>query len=130
MKYPIPDYDIILAENSNINVLLFRQIRSDKEAFGYVVNGYNKISLRSEQRFEEFGLFVNAAVNAVSNNRKLIKKSKASELLSSQDFLTGLYNRRGFITIVNKLINSPANAGRVLSMFSIDMDRLKTIRTR
>lgn len=127
MRYPIPDYDIILKTDSNINVLLFRQIRSDKEAFGYVVNGYNRISLRSEQRFEEFGLFVNAAVNAVNNNRKLITKYKANELLSEQDFLTGLYNRRGFFALINKMINSPANSGKILSLFSIDMDRLKTI---
>ena len=127
MKYPIPDYDLILSPDSDINVLLFRQIRSNKEAFGYVVNGYNNITLRSEQRFEEFSHFVNAAVNAVSNNRKLITKNKKSEMLSELDFLTGLYNRRGFFTVIKKLLNSPANSGRILSLFSIDMDRLKTI---
>lgn len=127
MKYPIPDYDLILSPDSDINVLLFRQIRSGKEAFGYVVNGYSNITLRSEQRFEEFSHFVNAAVNAVSNNRKLITKNKKSEMLSELDFLTGLYNRRGFFTVIKKLINTPANFGRILSLFSVDMDRLKTI---
>ena len=127
MRYPIPDYDLILDPDSNINVLLFRQIRSRKETFGYVVNGYDRVSLRSEQRFEEFSLFVNAAVNAVNNNRKLIDKNKANELLSEQDFLTGLYNRRGFFAVIKKMLNSPANNGRMLSLFSIDMDKLKTI---
>lgn len=127
MRFPIPDYDLILRPDSNINVLLFRQIRSDKESFGYAVNGYDRVSLRSEQRFEEFSLFVNAAVNAVNNNRKLITKNKASELLSEQDYLTGLYNRRGFFATINNMLNSPANAGRILSLFSVDMDRLKTI---
>ena len=127
MRYPVPDYDIILKADSGINVLLFRQIKSGKQSFGYVVNGYYRISLRSEQRFEEFSLFVNAAVNAVNNNRKLITKYKANELLSEQDFLTGLYNRRGFFALINKMLNSPANSGKVLSLFSIDMDRLKTI---
>ncbi|MBR4431222.1 MAG: diguanylate cyclase [Clostridiales bacterium] len=127
MKYPIPDYDLILAPDSNINVLLFRQIRSQKEIFGYVANGYDRVSLRSEQRFEEFSLFVNAAVNAVNNNRKLITKNKASELLSEQDYLTGLYNRRGFFASITKMLNSPANSGRILSLFSVDMDKLKTI---
>ncbi len=127
MKYPIPDYDLILAPDSNINVLLFRQIRSSTETFGYVVNGYDVITLRSEQRFEEFSHFVNAAVNAVNNNRKLISTNKTNELLSEQDFLTGLYNRRGFFAVINKLLNTPANAGRILSLFSIDMDKLKTI---
>ena len=127
MKYPIPDYDIILSKDSNINVLLFKQIRSNTESFGYVVNGYSSVSMRSQQRFEEFGHFINAAVNAVNNNRKLISTSRANEILSEQDFLTGLYNRRGFFTVLNKLLNVPANKGKILSLFSIDMDKLKTI---
>lgn len=127
MRYPIPDYDLIMAPGSNINVLLFRQIRSSTESFGYVVNGYDLITLRSQQRFEEFSLFVNAAVNAVNNNKKLITKNRANELLSEQDFLTGLYNRRGFFAVVKKLLNTPANSGKILSLFSIDMDKLKTI---
>jgi diguanylate cyclase (GGDEF)-like protein len=83
--------------------------------------------MRSEQRFEEFGHFINAAVNAVNNNRKLINTSRTNELLSEQDFLTGLYNRRGFFTVLKKLLNTPSNSGRILSLFSIDMDKLKTI---
>ncbi len=127
MRYPMPDYDLILAKDSNINVLLFKQIRSNTESFGYVVNGYTRVSMRSEQRFEEFGNFINAAVNAVNNNRKLISTSRTNEMLSEQDFLTGLYNRRGFFTVLNKLLNVPSNKGRILSLFSIDMDKLKTI---
>ena len=127
MKYPIPDYDLILSRDSNINVLLFKQIRSNTESFGYVVNGYSRVSMRSQQRFEEFGHFINAAVNAVNNNRKLISTSRANEILSEQDFLTGLYNRRGFFTVLNKLLNVPANKGKILSLFSIDMDKLKAI---
>ena len=127
MKYPMPDYDLILSKDSNINVLLFKQIRSNTESFGYVVNGYSRVSMRSQQRFEEFGHFINAAVNAVNNNRKLISTSRANEILSEQDFLTGLYNRRGFFTVLNKLLNVPANKGKILSLFSIDMDKLKTI---
>ena len=111
----------------NINVLLFKQIRSNTESFGYVVNGYDEVTMRSEQRFEEFGHFINAAVNAVNNNRKLIMTSRTNELLSEQDFLTGLYNRRGFFTMLKKLLNVSANSGRILSLFSIDMDKLKTI---
>ena len=127
MKYPIPDYDLLLCKESNINVLLFKQIRSNTESFGYVVNGYDEVTMRSEQRFEEFGHFINAAVNAVNNNRKLIMTSRTNELLSEQDFLTGLYNRRGFFTMLKKLLNVSANSGRILSLFSIDMDKLKTI---
>ena len=127
MIYPIPDYDIILSRSSNINVLLFKQIRSNTESFGYVINGYDSVTMRSEQRFEEFGHFINAAVNAVNNNRKLISTSRTNELLSEQDFLTGLYNRRGFFAVIKKLLNESSNSGRILSLFSIDMDKLKAI---
>ena len=127
MRFPIPDYDLIMSPDMDINVLLIRQIRSNSESFGYVVNGYSRLSIRSEQRFEEFSLFINAAVNAVNNNRKLITKSKTSELLSEHDFLTGLYNRRGFNMVVKDMIFAPANKGKILSLFSIDMDKLKSI---
>ena len=130
MKFPIPDYDLIMAKGGNINVLLFRQILSNKESFGYVVNGYDRVSMRSEQRFEEFSLFVTAAVNAVSNNRKLIAKSRNSERLAEQDYLTGIYNRRGFFAMIQKMINSSANVGRMLSLFSVDMDNLKQINDK
>lgn len=130
MKYPIPDYDLIMSPDMDINVLLFRQIKSNSESFGYVINGYSDLSIRSEQRFEEFSLFVNAAVNAVNSNRKLITKSKANEILSEQDFLTGLYNRRGFYMMLNDMINSSISSGKILSLFSIDMDKLKSINDR
>ena len=127
MKDIVPDFDKMLAKGSGINVLLFRQIETRAEAHGFIVNGYEKINQRSQQRFEEFALFVSATVNAVLNNRKLIMTNKAIEQISEQDFLTGLYNRRGFFAALDSYLNSLSNRGRILSLFSLDMDRLKAI---
>jgi diguanylate cyclase (GGDEF)-like protein len=49
------------------------------------------------------------------------------ERVSVLDYLTELYNRRGFYDELYKLVNSPDNNGKYLTFFSIDMDGLKQI---
>lgn len=126
----VPDYHDILARGSGINILLLRQIRSKSEAYGYVVNGYEKLTRRDQQRFEEFGLFMSAMTVAVINNRKYIQANKSIERISESDYLTGLYNRRGFFRRLNAMIKDPNLQGRYLTFFSIDMDGLKSINDR
>lgn len=126
----LPDFDDILAADSGINVLLLRQIRSQSEAYGYVVTGYDQITRRDQQRFEEFGLFLSAMTVAVINNRKYIQANKSIERISESDYLTGLYNRRGFFRRLNAMIKDPALKGKFLTFFSIDMDGLKSINDR
>lgn len=126
----LPDLEDILARDSGINILLLRQIRSKSEAYGYVVNGYKKINLRDQQRFEEFGLFLSAMTVAVMNNRKYIQANRSIEKISESDYLTGLYNRRGFFRRLNAMIVDPAYKGKFLTFFSIDMDGLKAINDK
>ncbi len=123
----LPELDEILEPGSGINILLFRQIRHAEKAYGYVSCGYEKFTMRDQQRFEEFVLYVSAVVISVMNNIKLLEANKAIGELSEKDYLTGLYNRRGFLRHVNELMHDPKNVGKIFSLFSIDMDGLKYI---
>ncbi|MCQ2532424.1 MAG: diguanylate cyclase [Saccharofermentans sp.] len=127
--YPttIHNVDKILDRKGSYNVLLIKQIKTKEESFGVIAQAYDKISLRDEQRFEEFCLYVSAVVSAVINKGKLIRAKNKIERLSESDYLTGLYNRRGFLKEVQNMLDNPENVGKVISMFSIDMDGLKMI---
>ncbi|MBR6484183.1 MAG: diguanylate cyclase [Clostridiales bacterium] len=123
----IPDIKSISAEDSDINILLFKQIREPSRSLGYIVEGFQYMTLRFEQRFEEFSIFVSAMVNAVLNNRQLMKANEQIENLSETDYLTGIYNRRGFFKKIESALADIKNKGRNLTMVSLDMDGLKTI---
>ena len=123
----LPDKDELVKQDGFYNVFLIRQIRSTEKAFGYVACGYDKLGMRDQQRFEEFGFFVSAMVNTVINNHGLIQANIAIEKLSDNDYLTGIYNRRGFFKKIAKLVANPENKGKYLTYFSLDMDGLKTI---
>ncbi len=127
MPEVLPDMNLLLAEDSGINILLFKQAKARTESFGYIASGLSEISLRSEQRFEEFSLFVSAMIHSVINNRQLITANQEIERMSNADYLTGLYNRRGFMTEVNSAVSAPDNAGKWITYFTADLDGLKNI---
>ena len=127
MPAPLPEMDSILSDDSGLNVLLFKQARARSESFGYIVCGYEELSLRDEQRFEEYSLFVAAVVHSALNNRKLIAANTEIEHMSELDYLTGLYNRRGFFKNVDAALRKRENKGRYFSLFAVDMDGLKSI---
>ena len=49
------------------------------------------------------------------------------EQASTQDYLTGIYNRRGFYDEIAEMIKNKLNYGMTLTVFSIDLDGLKVI---
>ncbi|MBR1798257.1 MAG: diguanylate cyclase [Clostridiales bacterium] len=124
---PLPDYDDLVKPDSGYNILLFRQIRSVSTDYGYICSGFSHVSMRDQQRFEEFGLHVSAMVSSVLDKIQLLEANKAISRLSERDYLTNLYNRRGFFRCVNDMLKDPNNRGRIFSLFSIDMDGLKYI---
>lgn len=124
---PLPEMDSILREGSGINVLLFKQARSSRESFGYIVCGYEELTLRDEQRFEEYSLFVSSVLHSAINNRKLVAANTEIEHMSESDYLTGLLNRRGFFKAAGNALAKNENKGKYLTLFAADMDGLKSI---
>lgn len=126
-KTIIPELNKLTARDSQYKVVLLKQLKSNEESFGVIVEAYKHIRLRDQQRFEELALYVSAVIGAIINKRKLITAMNKIERLSESDYLTGLYNRRGFLRQVQDMLDNPDNMGKVISMFSIDMDGLKMI---
>jgi len=78
-----------------------------------MIEGQNKIKLKLQDSLERF----------IRDNTKL-------EAIASQDELTGLYNRRGFITNAEKMIGDPFHYDKVAILCFADMDNLKMINDK
>lgn len=124
---PFPEIDQMLRRDSGINVILTRQIRANGKLHGYICTALDKLPLRVQQRYEEFGTYVSTSVESVRNLTNLMVANKQIKSMSELDYLTGLYNRRGFLNLCDKIILDPDNCGKVFTLFSIDMDGLKFI---
>lgn len=125
----LPQMDKHIAEDSGENIFLFKQIKVQTGDFAFACCGFDSITFRDQQRFEEFCLFVSTVFNSVYNNQKYIRANKEIERISEMDYLTGLYNRRGFFRELEARIARQRNGSSTLgiALFSVDMDGLKNI---
>ena len=78
-----------------------------------MIEGQNKVKMKLQDSLERF----------IRDNTKL-------EAIASQDELTGLYNRRGFITNAEKMIGDPFHYDKVAILCFADMDNLKMINDK
>ena len=122
----IPGFDDIINGDES-NLLLVRLLHAGNQVFGYLAYGTKNTTNRDIRRCEEFGMFLSSAINAVVANRNLAKMRHEIEQVSVLDYLTGIYNRRGFMAELKKMVEDANNFGKYLTIFSIDMDRLKYI---
>ncbi len=127
MEGPFPEIDRMLQRLSGVNIILTRQIRANAKSYGYISAAMSDIPLRTEQRYEEFGTYISTMVNSVYNLTGLMEANSKIRSMSELDYLTGLYNRRGFLNLCNNTILSKDNYGKVFILFSVDMDGLKVI---
>ena len=130
----VPNLDEVKQRDNGINVLMIRLLFARSEVYGYLIEGFNKPTERDMRRCGELDMFVSTGFNVILKNRKLTwlnaqlkDANEVMEKASTQDYLTKIYNRRGFYEALNDLIQNEANRGRVLTIFSIDMDKLKYI---
>ena len=123
----IPYQTEIMRYDSGINYLLFSYLSSSEESFGYVCTGTDAITFRKQQRFEEMGSYLSSIIHSVVNNDKLVRMNKEMRMLSEMDYMTGLYNRRGFLSRIAKMIKEPQNKDKYLNYAIMDLDNLKPI---
>ena len=123
---PVPDMDAVLSD-SDIRILMVQLLQNQDETMGYIISGINDWTFRSQERFEEEALFLSAALNAVVRNRRLKEANDAILSMAEHDSLTGLYNRLGFRHELERLLTAPEYQDKILTLFSMDMDRLKHI---
>ncbi|MBR2523055.1 MAG: diguanylate cyclase [Clostridiales bacterium] len=126
-EYLLPYQNEMFASGSGLNYLIFSQLRSADESYGYLCTGAKSISLRLQQRFEEMESYISSIVHAVLNNKKLMNVNREMKQLSELDYLTGLYNRRGFLSHVAKMVKDPKYKGKIFNYVTMDLDNLKPI---
>ena len=122
----VPDFDALCADDS-VRVVMAQLLQGEEKTMGYIVAGMEEWSLREQQRFEELALFLSAALNAVITNRRLEEANNAILQMAEHDYLTGLYNRRGFLRALERCLRLPEAQDKTLTLFAMDMDRLKAI---
>lgn len=126
----IPDIDNI----EDTDILIVRLLNSGKDVYGYSVEGFHDIDERSMQRCNDFAFFLSYCLNTIIHNGRqkeladgLLKANHEISMISLQDSMTGLYNRRGFYHVIEQVMTEPENMEKYLSVFSIDMNCLKYI---
>lgn len=127
-----PDFRNLLQNDDEYGIYMLRLLFTDNDIYGYLIEGFNDIDIRSMRRCDEFGLFISTAVSEILKNEKLFWFNERLQQLNREmahaaihDPLTGLYNRRGFFDELMRI--SKASVGRYITIFSIDMDELKHI---
>jgi diguanylate cyclase (GGDEF)-like protein len=81
-----------------------------------------------KKAYDELELRVNE--RTVELQQEITRRQKAEEALRNQsitDSLTGLYNRRGFMTLAEQHLQLARRNGRGFLLFMIDLDDLKPI---
>ena len=133
-KELMPGLKELFHKDSGYEMVMFRLLHTNKFAYGYLLEAFRSVDERAMRRCEELGLFLSTALNSTLKNHKLgvlnerlQEINKEMERASEQDYLTELYNRRGFYDELYKMVALPENQDKYLSFFSIDMDGLKKI---
>ena len=123
---PVPDEESVRNDPA-VRIMMAQLLQNEEETMGYLISGLKAWSMREQERFEEEALFLSAAFNAVIGNRRLAEANNAILRMAEHDYLTGLYNRRGFLRELERKLLLPEARGKILTLFSLDMDGLKTI---
>lgn len=128
--------DLIDYINSKIDndILIVTILCSDITVYGYNIEGYKKIDERKMLRCKDFTFFLSYCLNTILYNNinkelttGLINANLEISTMALQDSMTGLYNRQGFYKAIEPLLDMEFNLGKLLYIFSIDMNSLKYI---
>lgn len=137
-KFPVTDLlprlDELVSTENGEDILIVRLLNSGKDVYGYLVEGFQELNDRSLQRCNEFAMFLAHSINTVLHNCKLTELNQSLiaayneiSVLSFQDSMTGVYNRRGFFRQLEERLAKEESFGKYLYIVSIDMNRLKYI---
>ncbi|MBN2529345.1 MAG: GGDEF domain-containing protein [Deltaproteobacteria bacterium] len=107
-----------LLQTEKLQNHIFMPLYHRDEYLGYVVLEYtDSAPLFMYEELREH-------ISSVVKSSMLLRRFKAQSML---DELTGVYNRRGFVDLGNKMLNSARNVGLQVMMFYADVDGLKGI---
>ena len=97
-----------------------------------ITNSYSVSSVATQLSVTLRSLFMIEEQNKVKQSLQLslerfIRDNTKLEEIAQKDELTGLYNRRGFISNAERVLEEPSNQGKVAIICYADMDNLKKI---
>lgn len=126
----LPRYDLLL---NNTDPIIVCCANFTDMVMGYCVfqpqidrEVYNKLHVLMSTVDSALGSFY-SKIQINSMNEKLVEANDDLQRLSQSDYMTGLYNRRGFFKKLDKRLNAEANFGSTLVIISVDLDELKYI---
>ena len=130
----IPGMRKLFHKDSGYEMFMVKLLYTKSNLYGYLIEGFQTLDERAMRRCEEYGLFLSTTLDSVIKNNKLMLLNKRLRQINKEiqnasirDYLTDLYNRRGFYDELYKLVRDFENRDRYLTFFSIDMDGLKII---
>ncbi len=91
------------------------------------LSGYVQNAIKDKQLLErEKNLNVLLEDKIAERTGELIKANKELDLISKQDYITNMYNRRYFITELDRMLQD-VDSSEPLMIFYLDLDRFKAI---
>ncbi len=121
----MPRMEEAMLDNHPIDTFYIRLLTTGMQVYGYLIEGTRGLDARTLQRSNEFTMYLSNMINIVLHNAELSEADNRIAELSIRDSLTGLLNRRGFDQMLEKHLLK--QEGKILFLFSADMDRLKYI---
>ena len=104
-----------------------RKLRGRSKCFGYTAVCYKNPETVFDSFFHNWNLTLSLTINELSTREKMWLLSKKNEENSITDYLTGLFNRRGFEEKTFAKWNEWVERQERILFLSIDLDKLKYI---
>ncbi|HAN20932.1 MAG: hypothetical protein A2Y15_02945 [Clostridiales bacterium GWF2_36_10] len=110
-----------------IATIIFKGFRlNDVVNFGFIFIIYVSLSIYILSAIKEHNVNLELEKRINERTRELIEKNRMLDILSKQDSVTNLYNRRYFVQkLETELVKTASN--ETLALIFIDLDRFKTI---
>lgn len=135
-KYPIPiaRKDILPEEDMKRileceHPLVFTAISSFGSQFGYVLI-YEKVDIGSYCRILQFSSCITNTLINFRNNRYLKYVARTTERMSNHDYLTDLYNRKGFFKRLPQVVQHARKYNERLLVANFDVNGLKILNDK
>ena len=134
-------FDNEMIDNGERHSMLVSPLFVGPDLYGMFVietgmdNSFSVSSIASQMSVTLRSLYMieaqNKAKQALQNSlERFIRDNTKLEEIAQKDELTGLFNRRGFISNAEKELEDPVNQGKVAIICYADMDNLKTVNDR
>lgn len=119
----LPRYDLLFSQENPVVVCCSH--------FSDMVMGYcvfqTEIDIDEYEKIHNMMITVAAALGSFHSKVQIRSINDKLQRLSQRDFMTGLFNRRGFFERLDVIISDIGNTGSTLMLISTDLDELKYI---